>query len=481
MKKALLILSMFAASALTAAEQTHSWFDTELPKIWGERQTRSWPTDGSDYEGFECVITNTAAGEDVDERIVFDAERPMAVCPYLEDHVTGGRRANPASVEGDHTVDVFASMKLTPFPVSSLPPVPAGTKAAVIAVDEGEVTNFWVTAGVDELFWTNTLIEADVTRVVNVNVSMRTNDVNSTVTDWTLDRVPFHCEVTKFTQVNGVSFTGRGELANCYGDRDVGVTFVSFWFEPIPEDVIVSVTDAFGAEIPLSSIGDYECREGATVSVVYSLPAGWRFYDGATYREESFTVQQGPRKPMYDPEFPEVSGIMEADIGPEDGWMLLRIGEFGPELVGRFARLDDTLATMKDGCGLVQCYSEFGHLVEVAGDGSGIEVDGETYPAKDHYLYIDFDGLPMLTIDPREAAVVSFGEDPEDPTRMSLGSVEESVPDFSYSVIWADDFFFSEDPGESEPRPGNGGRLELKAPKGDRGGRFYMIRVSDDF
>jgi len=473
-KKLIAILSLAFVGSAFAAEETHNWFDTELPKIGS---SRTWPSDGSDYEGYNCTITNTAAGVYTDGAVVIDAESPMKVCPYVSNTVYETRVPSPAQIGEEHYIDVVAEMKMEPFDASDLPEIPAEMKVGVIVVDSGDATNFWVTAGTETLYWTNTMIAADVEELLTVKVQVRTNDQHCTCTEWKLGVASqglsdFVCTVRKITEINGVAFSGEGEIANCYGDRDKGLTFVSFWFEPIPDEIVVTVTNASGEVIVQSGIGDYQCLDGKQVFATYSLPPNWRFYDGSLQKSESFIVAEGPHVPLE-------SGIFETDFGPENGWMTVGVDEEGnPVLIARYASLAEAVAELKDGYVLLDCYSETGHEVAVAADGSSVTIDGVPYAVKARYHYVDVEGVAMLEIDEAEKVITSFGES-SDPTQMSVGSILNSCPDFDYSVVYGDDVAFSENPGETEPVSGNGGKLELVAPKGENGKRFYKIRITD--
>lgn len=483
MKKSLLLIVAFIGFSAIAAETVHGWFDTELPKINGERPTRFWPTDGSDYDGFECVITNTAAGVCTNGAVAFSADVPMAVCPYLLDPVNDIRNPNPAVVEGEHYVDIAACMKMTPFSDTDLPAVPADAKAAVIAVDSGSATNFWVAAGTETLYWTNTMIAADTDRSVWVKVQIRTNDLNSTTTEWNLDGSRFSCEVVRLSRVNGVSFIGQGELSDCYADRDLGVRYVSFSISPLPEFLTVSIVDAFGEKVEPTAIGDYEVIEGVGVTVSYTLPDGWLFIDGASVWTESFTPVTGAHEPCVKLPNGIEGPICDYHFGPEDGWMLYYDGIQGPLLTGRYreSEFDEALKAMKDGQILDYYYSEKNREFTFNDDGSiSVGTDATQWPAKPHYHYVDHGvGLPLLSIDDGESDVTSIREAPEDSSAMFIGTIQSSYEDFSYSVIYADDPLFLQNLGETEPVRGNGGRLELKAPKGENDRRFYRIRVSD--
>ena len=87
--------------------------------------------------------------------------------------------------------------------------------------------------------------------------------------------------------------------------------------------------------------------------------------------------------------------------------------------------------------------------------------------------------MPMLLINDGEADITSVREDETNAALMSIGSVLSTFSGFDYSVIYADDVGFTEGLGETEPVNGDGGKLELKAPKGDAGKRFYRIRITD--
>ena len=481
MKKSLLLLVASLGFSAFAAETVHGWFDTELPKIGGDRQLRFWPTDGSDYEGASCVITNTAAGVYNDGAISFSAEEPMSVCPYMLDPVSGIRNHNPAAVEGDHYVDIAAFMKMTPFSESDLPEVPEGAKTAVIAVDSGDCTNFWVAAGEDTLYWTNTMIAADVDRTVWVKVQVRTNDLNSTVTEWNLDGRVFSCNVVHLSQLNGVSFTGCGELSDCYADKDLDLRFIDFRIEPLPEMLTLSIVDSLGAPIYPTDIGDYEVLEGREVTVSYLVPDGWLFINGTNVWTESFTPVSGPHEPCVKYYYGGEGPICDYHYGPVDGWMVYYEGPEGqPLLTVRYREdeLGDALAAMKDGQTLEDYYSEKDRTFYFNADGS-VTVGDTTCPAKAHYHFVNPGYGVSVEINDGEADITSVREDETDAALMSIGSVLNTFSGFDYSVIYADDVGFTEGLGETEPVNGNGEKLELKAPKGDNGKRFYRIRITD--
>lgn len=482
MKKSLLLIAALLGFPAFAAETVHGWFDTELPKIGGDRPSRSWPTDGSDYEGASCVITNTAAGVYRDGAVSVSADEPMAVCPYFQDPVTDERSHNPAAVEGEHYVDIAALIKMTPFSESDLPDIPEDAKTAVIAVDSGDCTNYWVAAGADTLYWTNTMIAADLDRAVWVKVQVRTNDLYSTVTEWNLDGSVFSCSVVRLSQVNGVSFTGVGELSDCYADKDLGLRYIDFRIEPLPEMLTLSIVDSLGAPIYPTDIGDYEVLEGRGVTVSYLVPSGWLFIDGSNVWKETFTPESETRvhQPHVKYSYGGEGPIFDCHFGPVDGWMLYYNGDEGPLLSGRYieSELGDALAAMKDGQILDYFYSEKERKFHINDNGS-LSVGDTTWPAKEHYHFVNSDYVVSVAINDGEADITSVKEDETDATLMSIGSVLNTFSGFDYSVIYADDVGFTGGLGETEPVKGNGGKLEFKAPKGDKGKRFYRIRITD--
>lgn len=474
MKKSVSLFVVIAiAITAFAAEQKHSWFDLDVGEI-GINPSRVWPTDGSDYEAYMCVLTNTAAASFADSRISFVADEPMTVVPEAK-----------AAISDFEYVQVEATVKMEPFLEADVPDVPEGAKTAAIAVISGSATNFWVAAGTDELFWTNTCISADVSEDVNVNI-MFNNGADSVVTKWTFNNNEvFTCKIDKVSELHQVAFQGTGEITSCWGDAEQFGNPVHFYLDNVTKDVIVTVTTTNGDVIAKTGIGDYIYLSGGTVNLSFTVPDGWRFFDGALEWNDVITnLEDGGYVPKFDFGWEEkYEGIADIDVGPVNGWMVQRSGEFGSEFVGRFAALDDALAALKDGCGLMACYSESGHTIVIPEDGGAVEIDGETYSAREHYLYINIgyeeSPLPMLVIDPEEATITSIKEDETDPTSLSIGSILDTFSGFDYSVIFADDLEFTEDCGETESFKGTGEKLELKAPKGDKGRRFYRIRITD--
>ena len=458
MKKSAVILSAVLSTGVFAAEQKHSWFDTDIGEIPSE--TRNWPVDGSNYEAYLCHVTNTAAATFADGRLVVNAEEPMTVVP------------NEAAMINDFSyARVSAVMKMTPFDVTGVPEVPEGAKTAVIAVASGAETNFWVAAGTETLFWTNTQVSADVTREVGVEISF-TYCADGVATEWIFDgESRFSCKSIRAAELRGVAFRGVGELSSCWGDAQAYGDLVDFFITGIPEEVIVSVTTTNGTELAKTELGVYRYLSGGTVRLAFALPSGWRYCeDGASVWEDSIVrLAEGGYVPYGG------RGIFDTDIGPTDYWM--SVPWDGP--VERFATLDEAMAAMKHYRALESCYSESPRVITVAEDGKTITVDGVVKAAKPRYHYVSFDGMPVSMIDEGEAEITSVRENGTDATLMSIGSVPNTFSGFDYSVIYADDVGFTEGLGETEPVRGDGGKLELAAPKGDKGRRFYRISITD--
>ena len=460
MKKTLAVFVALLGISGFAAEQKHSWFDLDIDDVGS---TRVWPTDGSDYEAHLCTVINTSAGAFSAERsrIFFDAEEPMTVIPH-----------DVAPITDISYVLVSATIKMEPFLEFDLPDVPEDAKTAVIAVDSGNATNFWVAAGTETLFWTNTQITADVNKAVEVRVSVDFG-VSDIVTQWTFDGSRrFSCRAPKVAELHGVAFLGKGELSSCWGDAQAIGELVSFYLVGVPDEVGVTVTTTNGSELVMSDFGDYKYTRGGRLVLDFSLPDGWRFSDGReVWTEDILSVTDGP----YIPFLP--MGLSQMDFGPLGGWMTVTY-DGG---VTHFTGLDDALAATKDGIALLSCYSEVPRAVSVAADGKSLTVDGVTKPARPHCHFDDYgDGMAVLFIDDGEADITSISEDPEDPTMMSIGTVPNTCSGFGYSVLFADDLGFTRNLGVTLPVPGvDGEKVELKAPKGYGGSRFYKIQVVD--
>lgn len=461
MKKTFAVFVAALGLVASAAEQKHSWFDLDIQDIGA---TRDWPTDGSDYEAYLCSVTNTAAGQfsSAPNRVCFDTETPMAVVPNDSAPITDVSYAL-----------VSVTMKMEPFSESGLPEVPEDAKTAVIAVDSGNVTNFWVAAGAETLFWTNTLIAADLTQDVEAQVLVNFG-VSDIVTQWTFGGARrFVCRAPKVAELQGVSLTGKGELLSCWGDAQAVGELVTFYLEGIPDEVVVTVTTTNGSEIVMSDEGVYSYARGGTLNLDFSLPDGWRFSDG---REVWTDVIVGLTEGPYVPFAP--MGLSAMDFGPTGGWMTVTY----EGAVERFADLDDAMAALKDNVALMACYSEVPHEMTVSEDGRSLTVDGVSKPVGPHYHFQDVGGgLTAKFINEEEADVTSIAEDADDPTAMSVGSVAASYSGFGYSVLFADDPGFTRNVGATEPVRGNGEKLELWAPKGGNGSRFYRIIVTDSF
>lgn len=468
MKKLFAIAAAAILLPTFGAKTIHTWFDMDIADI--PSVTRNWPTDGSDYLATFCTTTNTAAGTFADHRINIKAKEPMTV-------ITDA----PAAINDATYAEITATMKMTPFLESSLPDVPEGAKTAVIAVDSGASTNFWVAAGIDELQWVDTGIAADVSRDVLVKI-VSSNGVDRTYTEWTFDGTAYSQHViAKTMKLQGVSFIGEGELSQCGGDvYNIGLAYF-FQIAGVPSDITVVVTNAYGEEVVKGKqqLGEeigYTYVKDSVLGLSFITPPGWPYYDGTTLRTDIYTnnIDNNVYTPFGG------YGIIPLDYGPVNGWCVAAANADGePEFVGRFASTADALAALKHNYGMIPYYSEFEHTVTVSGDGKSITIDEVTTPAKERYHYLDAEGVPMLFIDDGEADITSVREDETDAALMSIGSVLNTFSGFDYSVIYADDVGFTEGLGETEPVKGNGEKLELTAPKGDAGKRFYRIRITD--
>ena len=460
MKASLFLLTAFGAAAVFAVEQKHSWFDLDIGDM--PSSTRYWPTDGSNYEAYHCFVTNTAAGVFLDNpnRIAFDAEEPVSVIP---DDV--------AQIDTVTYAEISVTMeKMEPFGVSDLPEVPEGAKTAAIVVDSGAETNFWVAAGAEgSLCWTNTEVAADIASQVEIKVRISYGS-GETAAHWSFGNQEFTSIIPNVRVLTGVAFRGSCELSSCWADVLTLGRLVDFWIAGIPDDVNVAVTTTNGDELARSDLGSYHYFSGGTVNLAFSLPEGWRYADGALkWQDVIAKLDSGEYVPFGG------RGIFDTDYGPVGYWMVVPFE--GP--VQRFAALDDALATQKDYCALMSCYSETPHEISVADDGKSITVDGVQKTAKSRYHFFSADGMPVLQINEEEAEITSILESAGDLTKMSIGSVLNTFEGFNYSVIFADDVGFTTGCGETEPVPGDGGKLELAAPKGENGQRFYRIRITD--
>lgn len=455
MKKTLLIIAAFLSLAAGAAEEKHSWFDTDIAEIDGVK--KFWPEDGSDYVGYKCVVTNTAAGTFADSRVSFDAEAPMTVVPD-----------DPASITDISYAKVSATMKMEPFAETDLPAVPAGAKTAAIAVVSEGATNFWVAAGTDELVWTNTCIAADVTKDVTVVVTVAYG-VNCVTTQWSLDGKPFVSKIALVAELHGVDFRGSGQLVECWADAQAYGELVDFYLTGVDKDVIVTVTTTNGSELVMTDLGVYRYASGGTVYLSFTLPEGWKYWDGETeWTDEISPLQEGAYTPL------SGRGIFDTDIGPEDCWFAVPWSGAAE----RFATLDEALAALKNNCALMSGYSAEPREIVVAEDGKSLSVNGEVKPAKPHHHFAEVYGMAATYVDDGEADITSLADDPDDPTIVTVGTIEETWSGFGYSVQFADDPAFTSGLGSTEPVPGvDGEKLELAAPKGEGGSRFYRIQI----
>ena len=241
------------------------------------------------------------------------------------------------------------------------------------------------------------------------------------------------------------------------------------------------LTNAYGEEVVKGKqqLGEeigYTYVKDSVLGLSFITPPGWPYYDGTTLKTDIYVnnIDNNVYTPFGG------YGIPPIDYGPVNGWCVEAANADGEvEFVGRFASTADALAALKHNYGMIPYYSDFEHSVTVSGDGKSITIDEVTTPAKERYHYLDAEGVPMLLIDDGEADITSVREDETDAALMSIGSVLSTFSGFDYSVIYADDVGFTEGLGETEPVKGNGGKLELKAPKGDAGKRFYRIRITD--
>lgn len=424
-----------------------------------------WPEGGGDYLATGCTVTNTSSAAFSDGRIRVDSDSPLSVVAE-----------NPAEITDVYYARVSSTMKFEPFAAGELPPVPAGAKTAVIAVISGADTNFWVAAGVESLSWVDTGVAADLAREVTVEVVV-TYGVEYMTAEWKLDSVPFTCRVARAPVLGGVAFSGRCDISSCWGDVDHFGDLANFFISGVPEEVLVTITTTNGDVIARSGMNDYVYVSGGRLELSFTLPDGWRFIDGATERSDVIdSLDAGGYTPFGG------RGIMAVEIGPEDGWMLYYDGA-EPLLEARFSEseLEDAFSAMKDGMVLDWCYSEKDRTFRFNEDGTvSVGDDPRQWAAKPRYHFVDIGiGVPSLSIDEEEATITSISRCDLDESSMSVGSVQNTFSGFGYSVIYADDLGFSEGLGETEPVKGNGGKLELVAPKGDKGGRFYRIRITD--
>ena len=472
MKKLIAAICMMLAFGAFAAEQKHSWFDMDIGDIG--TSSRVWPIDGSNYEAHLCVVTNTSLGEYVageSPRIrIQTGDDSMSVLPESTAEI-GALRRNC----------INAVVRMEPYDANDLPEVPEGAKTAVIAVVSGSDTNFWVAAGLDNLSWTNTQVQADVTEDVTVEIVFKDSETALT-TEWKFNGVDeFNCSIAKVAALNGVTFSGSGDIVDCWGDSEDAGNLATFRIVGFPADAIaVTVTNSAGEVIELSAAEDYKYMKDETVGITYVLTNGWVFTDGgASFRSESHTISNSFDN--YEYVAMNGRGIRDVDIGPVDGWFVVSPSENGDlEFVGRYATLEAAMSAQKGYTCLMSGYSSAKREITVADDGKSITINGTQIPVKDHYQFISYDiGMPGLIIADGEKRITSIAESSTDPTVMIIGTIENSVPSFSYSVFYADDLEFSEDPGATEPIPGTGGKLELVAPKGDKGKRFYCIDITD--
>lgn len=471
MKKSIAITGMMLAFGVFAAEQKHSWFDMDIGDIG--TPSRTWPADGSNYEAHLCVVTNTSLGEYVaDEQCirVRAEEDAMSVLPEKAAEI-GALRKNC----------VNAVVRMEPFDANDLPEIPDGAKTAVIAAASGSDTNFWVAAGVEELRWVDTEVSADVTAEVTVKITFKdSGDALTTV--WTFNGVDqFERTIAKAATLNGVAFTGNGDILDCWGDYEDLGNLATFRIVGYPADAIaVTVTNSAGEVIKMSADEDYRYLKDETIGISYVLTNGWVFTDdGAVTRSESHTISNAVDN--YEYVAMNGRGIRDVDIGPADGWFVVCPSDEGDlELLGRYATLAEALAAQKGYTCLKSGYSSEAREITVAEDGKSITIDGVVIQVKAHYQFVPFGdtGMPGLLIADGEKRITSFAENPEDSTEMIVGTIENSVPGFSYCVRYADDLDFMEFE-ETAPVDGNGEKLKLIAPKGDKGKRFYRIDITD--
>lgn len=473
MEKLFAIVCVMLAFGAFAAEQKHSWFDMDIGDIG--TPSRIWPADGSNYEAHLCVVTNTSLGEyAADERCirVHADDDAMSVLPEKAAEI-GALRKNC----------VNAVVRMEPFDANDLPEIPDGAKTAVIAAASGSDTNFWVAAGVEDLGWVDTGVSADVTAEVTVEITFKdSGDALTTV--WTFNgEDQFERTIAKAATLNGVAFTGNGDILDCWGDSEDLGNLATFRIVGFPVDAIaVTVTNSAGEVIELSAAEDYKYLKDETVGITYVITNGWVFTDdGASIRSESHTISNSVDN--YEYVAMNGRGIRDVDIGPVDGWFVVSPSDEGDlELVGRYATLEEAMDAQKGYTCLKSGYSSTQREIVVAEDGKSITINGgDPIPVKDHYQFIPYGdtGIPGLLIADGEKRITSIAESSTDPTAMIIGTIENSVPGFSYSVLYADDLYFSVGLGATEPIPGTGKKLELLAPKGDNGKRFYCIDIFD--
>lgn len=462
MKKTLAVFVAMLGLVASAAVQRHNWFDLEIDSIGS---VRTWPADGSDYEAYRCTVTNTAAAAFADGRLVVSAdESPMSVCP-----------SKAASVGTNAFATVSAAMRVVPFAADEVPEVPANAKTAVIAVMDGAETNYWVVTGAESPVWTNTHITADTEAPVEVTVTVQQGEDGTTDTSWSFGSNVFSCVVSPAAELHGVRFQGDCELASCWGRSLSENDFVTFYITGVPADVVVSAFDESGEEIARSDSGDYRSVGESQVKLVFSPPEDWVFTDGLrkwSYEVDSLVAGACLPFPVRDD---GPGGLHETDYGPENGWMVVT----SEDEVEHYATLKDALAGLKASTALQKCYSTVRvRDMYVTDGGRMFVVNGVEFPVRERYHLVDRGALVAL-INDGEADITSIAEDSEDPTMMLVGSVPESYPGFGYSVLFADEPAFGTDADATAPVPGTGGKLELKAPKGENGRRFYRISITD--
>lgn len=471
MRKLIAIASVAIMFQTFGATTFHTWFDMDIKDISGLGSgEKSWPTDGSDYTATYCIVTNTSAATFSDKHIIMESDDPLVVNPD-----------GPAAINDSSYAEITTKMRVTPFLESGLPDIPEEAKTAVIAVDSGDKTNFWVAAGLGELYWTNTLIAADVNRDIEVKI-IASNSVDGVCTEWKFDDASFMCEIPKASVLSGVTFRGEGAISECGGDVWNLGTCYFFKIDGVPSELSIVVTNGSGDVIypgknqAYQEVG-YTCAKDAVLGLSFFTPEGWAFWDGTNEWTEVYAniIDNNVFTPC------DGYGINPSDFGPIGGWAVMRSrGEDeDPEFIGRYTSTDEALSVLKDHCGLMPFYSETEHVIAVAENGSSVTIDGVEITAGDRYHYLDADGVPMLLINDGEADITSVAEDATDAAYMSIGSILNTFSGFDYSVIYADDVGFTEGLGETEPVKGNDGKLELKAPKGDAGKRFYRIRITD--